>query len=38
VLDVKTGSGAFMSKYADAQLLARLMVETGERPERAPSR
>jgi len=31
VLDVKTGSGAFMSKYAEAQLLARLMVETGER-------
>jgi pyrimidine-nucleoside phosphorylase len=31
VLDVKTGSGAFMSKYEDAQLLARLMVETGER-------
>jgi pyrimidine-nucleoside phosphorylase len=31
VLDVKTGSGAFMSKYSDAQLLARLMVETGER-------
>lgn len=30
VLDVKTGSGAFMSKYADAQLLARLMVDTGE--------
>jgi pyrimidine-nucleoside phosphorylase len=30
VLDVKTGSGAFISKYADAQLLARLMVETGE--------
>jgi pyrimidine-nucleoside phosphorylase len=30
VLDVKTGSGAFMQKYADAQLLARLMVETGE--------
>jgi pyrimidine-nucleoside phosphorylase len=30
VLDVKTGSGAFMSRYADAQLLARLMVETGE--------
>jgi pyrimidine-nucleoside phosphorylase len=30
VLDVKTGSGAFMSKYADAQLLASLMVETGE--------
>jgi pyrimidine-nucleoside phosphorylase len=31
VLDVKTGSGAFMSKHEDAQLLARLMVETGER-------
>jgi len=31
VLDVKTGSGAFMQKYEDAQLLARLMVETGER-------
>ena len=31
VLDVKTGSGAFMSKVEDAQLLARLMVETGER-------
>ncbi len=30
VLDVKTGSGAFMSRYADAQLLARLMVDTGE--------
>jgi len=30
VLDVKTGTGAFMSRYADAQLLARLMVETGE--------
>ena len=30
VLDVKTGSGAFMSKYEDAQLLAQLMVETGE--------
>jgi len=30
VLDVKTGSGAFMSRYADAKLLARLMVETGE--------
>ena len=29
VLDVKTGSGAFMRSYADAQLLARLMVETG---------
>jgi pyrimidine-nucleoside phosphorylase len=31
VLDVKTGSGAFMSRTADAQLLTRLMVETGER-------
>jgi pyrimidine-nucleoside phosphorylase len=31
ILDVKTGSGAFMSKYEDAQLLARLMVDTGER-------
>lgn len=31
VLDVKTGSGAFMSRFEDAQLLARLMVETGER-------
>jgi thymidine phosphorylase len=30
VLDVKTGTGAFMSCYEDAQLLARLMVETGE--------
>ena len=30
VLDVKTGSGAFMSRYADAKLLARLIVETGE--------
>jgi pyrimidine-nucleoside phosphorylase len=30
VLDVKTGSGAFMSKYEDAKLLARLMVDTGE--------
>lgn len=30
VLDVKTGSGAFMRKYDDARLLARLMVETGE--------
>ena len=30
VLDVKTGSGAFMSRFDDAQLLARLMVETGE--------
>ena len=30
VLDVKTGSGAFMQRYEDAQLLARLMVETGE--------
>jgi pyrimidine-nucleoside phosphorylase len=30
VLDVKTGSGAFMKDPADARLLARLMVETGE--------
>ena len=31
VLDVKTGTGAFMSRDEDARLLARLMVETGER-------
>jgi len=31
VLDVKTGSGAFLSRYEDARHLARLMVETGER-------
>src|SRR5207248_140614 len=31
VLDVKTGSGAFMKKEADAIQLAELMVETGER-------
>ncbi len=30
VLDVKTGSGAFMQRTDDARLLARLMVETGE--------
>ncbi|HEV2645656.1 MAG TPA: thymidine phosphorylase [Acidobacteriaceae bacterium] len=30
VLDVKTGSGAFLREHAEAQLLARLMVETGE--------
>ncbi|HEV2618955.1 MAG TPA: thymidine phosphorylase, partial [Acidobacteriaceae bacterium] len=30
VLDVKTGSGAFLRNDADAQLLARLMVDTGE--------
>src|SRR5713101_5802390 len=31
VLDVKTGSGAFMKKEEDAIFLAELMVETGER-------
>src|ERR1700740_140293 len=31
VLDVKTGSGAFMKNEKDAALLAELMVETGER-------
>jgi pyrimidine-nucleoside phosphorylase len=31
VLDVKTGSGAFMKKEEDAVSLAELMVETGER-------
>src|SRR5262249_49629706 len=31
VLDVKTGSGAFMKKEADALHLAKLMVETGVR-------
>ena len=31
VLDVKTGSGAFMKKQEDAVFLAELMVETGER-------
>jgi len=31
VLDVKTGSGAFMKKDEDAAYLAELMVETGER-------
>jgi len=30
VLDVKTGSGAFMKKEEDAAYLAQLMVETGE--------
>ncbi len=29
VLDVKTGSGAFMHRYEDARFLAELMVETG---------
>jgi pyrimidine-nucleoside phosphorylase len=31
VLDVKTGSGAFMKQERDAAYLAELMVETGER-------
>jgi pyrimidine-nucleoside phosphorylase len=31
VLDVKTGSGAFMKKEEDAVFLAELMVETGDR-------
>ena len=31
VLDVKTGSGAFMKEEKDAVFLAKLMVETGER-------
>jgi len=31
VLDVKTGSGAFMKKEEDAVSLAQLMVETGQR-------
>ena len=30
VLDVKTGSGAFMKRYEDSEHLARLMVSTGE--------
>ena len=30
VLDVKTGSGAFMQKYEDSKHLANLMVQTGE--------
>ena len=29
VLDVKTGSGAFMKKYEDSKFLAQLMVDTG---------
>jgi pyrimidine-nucleoside phosphorylase len=34
VLDVKTGSGAFMKNEKDAAFLAELMVETGERMEK----
>jgi pyrimidine-nucleoside phosphorylase len=30
VLDVKTGTGAFLHEQKDAELLARLMVQTGE--------
>ena len=30
ILDVKTGSGAFMKKFEDARFLAQLMVQTGE--------
>ena len=31
VLDVKTGSGAFMKEFKDSEFLADLLVETGER-------
>ena len=31
VLDIKTGSGAFMKKEEDARFLGELMVETGKR-------
>ncbi|SRR6266436_4816435 len=34
VLDVKTGSGAFMKREQDSVLLAELMVETGQRMEK----
>jgi pyrimidine-nucleoside phosphorylase len=34
VLDVKTGSGAFMKSEKDAEFLAELMVETGERMDK----
>jgi pyrimidine-nucleoside phosphorylase len=34
VLDVKTGSGAFMKKDSDAEYLAGLMVETGKRMDK----
>jgi pyrimidine-nucleoside phosphorylase len=34
VLDVKTGSGAFMKTHEDSAFLAELMVETGERMDK----
>ena len=34
VLDVKTGSGAFMKQFEHSEFLAELMVETGERMEK----